>query len=185
VTLSESPDGGTTAEVFLPPRLISPDTTPGSWPRQAGETLRTRAGEGADAWVSVAELPFSALRFAAGPEPPLEPETDPPEAVPLELGVPVLGAPVPSPAIEAPAGVTLPEPAGAEPGGVLPIFESVEAGHFRTFGRGLLRVDEPQATAGESAEIMRSRLTSFQRGSRRARTAAQLNRGAKQPGQDG
>jgi hypothetical protein len=42
-----------------------------------------------------------------------------------------------------------------------------------------------QASVTESAETTRSKLASFQRGSRRARTAAQVNRSAKQPGQDG
>ena len=42
-----------------------------------------------------------------------------------------------------------------------------------------------EATAAESAEVTRSRLASFQRGSRRARVTAQMNRSAKQPGQDG
>ena len=42
-----------------------------------------------------------------------------------------------------------------------------------------------QATAAESAEITRSRLASFQRGSRRARATAQMDRGTKQPAQDG
>ena len=41
------------------------------------------------------------------------------------------------------------------------------------------------ASAAESAEITRSKLASFQRGSRRARTVAKMNRSAKQPGQDG
>jgi hypothetical protein len=41
-----------------------------------------------------------------------------------------------------------------------------------------------QAPATESAETARSKLASFQRGSRRARATAQVNRGA-QPGQDG
>ena len=40
-----------------------------------------------------------------------------------------------------------------------------------------------RASAAESAEAARSKLASFQRGSRRARATAQMNRGA-QPGQD-
>ncbi len=218
VTLGMAPDGGTTAEVYLPAALISPDAKPGGRLGQAGEALRNGAGEGAAARAAAADLPFSALRFAAGPQPPLEPETDTPEAVSLTLS-----APVPSPA---PGTVIVPETVGAEPGGVLPIFESVESGYFRTMGRGLPRPIDPQAgqptpagqpavdgaastglpqrippashvrdaavdhetrpaTAAETAEITRGRLASFQRGSRRARVAARMDRGARQPGQDG
>src|SRR5262249_46440643 len=42
-----------------------------------------------------------------------------------------------------------------------------------------------EASAAELAEITRSKVASFQRGSRRARAVAQMNRSAKQPGQDG
>ena len=42
-----------------------------------------------------------------------------------------------------------------------------------------------QASAVESAEIAWRKLASFQRGSRRARAVARMNRSAKQPGQDG
>ena len=42
-----------------------------------------------------------------------------------------------------------------------------------------------QAPVAEPAEITRSKLASFQRGSRRARAVARKNRSAKQPGQDG
>jgi hypothetical protein len=42
-----------------------------------------------------------------------------------------------------------------------------------------------QALVAEPAEITRSKLASFQRGSRRARSVARTNRSAKQPGQDG
>jgi hypothetical protein len=260
VTLSMPPDGGTTAEVYLPAALISLDAEPGGW-REAepggwreaepGGSLdtepggwRERAGEAPLAGASeevgaeVADLPFSALRFASGPEPPLGPETDAPQAVPL-----MMSAPVPSPAPGTSTGVTEPDPVGAEPGDGPPIFESVRSGYLHAFGRDLLRFGEQQAgqspagrparppaswgdasghavagppTAGrpapglpqripqpgqvrgaaadqetrqasvaEPAEITRSKLASFQRGSRRARTVAQRNRSAKQPEQDG
>jgi hypothetical protein len=39
----------------------------------------------------------------------------------------------------------MPEPAGTELGGALPIFDSVEYDYFRTRGSGLLRPREPQA----------------------------------------
>jgi hypothetical protein len=41
-----------------------------------------------------------------------------------------------------------------------------------------------QAPAAESAEITRSRLASFQNGSRRARAVARMNRSEQQPEQD-
>ena len=270
VKMSLPPGGGTTAEVFVPAALVSLDTKTRSRPGQTGEALRIRAGEEraradgeADAWVAAADLPFSTLRFAAGPEPSLEPETGTPEpeiSTPEpETGTPeavplLLGAPVSSPEPETSPGVTVAEPASAEPDDVLPIFESVESG----YGQGLWPSDPqagqstqawpptnrpaawgtgggraatgtpaadgqdgeravtgtpavggpassglpqrmpqpsqvhgatvdgetPQATS-ESAEVTRSKLASFQRGSRRARATAQVNRSAKQPSRDG
>ncbi len=94
VLLRTSPGGGTTAEVHLPATLISPDVTPGRL-GQAGGVLRSEAGQRAGGRTAVADLPFSALRFTARPEPPLEPETDLPESVPVTLS-----APVPPPAPE-------------------------------------------------------------------------------------
>jgi signal transduction histidine kinase len=259
VTLSTPPDGGTTAEVYLPAALISLDAEPG-WQRWAGEAPlagaseeASLAGAGEEADAEVVDLPFSALRFASGPEPFLDPETDAPEPVPL------LAAPVPSPAPGTSTGVTEPgvtdvgvteagmaeaEPADAESGDGPPIFESVRSGYPQAFGRGLLgfteleagqspvgwpvrppaswgggsdravagppaagrsassvpaqRLPQPgrvrgpaadqetsQASAAESAETTRSKLASFQRGSRRARSAARTNRSAQQPEQDG
>jgi hypothetical protein len=49
--------------------------------------------------------------------------------------------------------------------------------------RGAVADQETPAT--DSAETTRSKLASFQNGSRRARAVAQMNRSAKQPGQDG
>ena len=248
VTLSKPRDGGTTAEVYLPAALVSLDAEPGGWRRRAGEAPLAGASE--DAGAGAAGLPFSALRFASGPEPPFGLETDAPEAVPL-----VLSAPVPAPAPETSTGVTAPEPVGAEPGDGPPIFESVRSGYLHAFGREPLRFSEQQpgqspagrpagppaswgdgsgravagpptagrpassepptasspassglpqripqpgqvrgaaadqeaqqAPAAESAETTRSKLASFQRGSRRARAVAQTNRSAKQPEQDG
>jgi hypothetical protein len=246
VTLSMPPDGGTTAEVYLPAALISLDGgpgvwrgLPGGWRGRAGAAALTGAGASEEAGAGVADLPFSDLRFASGPEPPLGPETDLPEAVPL-----MLGAPVPPPAPGTSAGVAEPEPVGAEPGDGPPIFESVRSGYLHAFGRdrprsseqqagqspagrparppaswgdgsdhaaaGPRTADRPasswlpqrvpqpgqvrgaaadqearQAPAAEPAEITRSKLASFQRGSRRARSVARTNRSAKQPGQDG
>jgi signal transduction histidine kinase len=236
VTLSRPPDGGTTAEVYLPAALITLDSEPPGWRGRAGEAPVARASEEADA--GVADLPFSARRFASGPEPPLGPETDAPEAVPVMLGAPLpSSAPGNSPGEE-------PEPVAAEPDDGTPIFASVRSGYHYAFGRDLPRSREqqagpsptgqpvgpsaswgdgngravagiptaagpaspglpqsipqpgqvrgaaadqetPQASAAESAEITRSKVASFQRGSRRARAAAQMNRSAQQPGQDG
>jgi signal transduction histidine kinase len=250
VTLGTPPDGGTTAEVYLPDALITLDAEPGDRRERAGEV--PWASEEADA--GLANLLFPAPRFASGPEPHLGPETDTPEAVPV-----LLGAPVPSPAPGTSAGViepeppgtepepagTEPEPAGTEPGNGAPIFESVRSGYLHAFGRDPLRFGEQQAdqwpagppaarpptpwgdgsgravadpqaagrpvsswppryvpqpgqadggvvdqenrqaSAAELAEITRSKLASFQRGSHRARTVAQINRSATQPGQDG
>ncbi len=241
VTLSGPPDGGTTVEVYLPAALISLDTSPGAWQRPAGEAPLAGAGE--EAGAGAAE-PFSALRFASGPEPVFGLETDEPEAVPA-----MLAAPVPSPAPGTSTGVTEPDPVDAEPGEGAPIFESVRSGYVHAFGRDLPRLGEQQASqppagrpptrlpippsppaswgdgrgrtaaghatagppassgppqrgpepgqvrsaavdqetrqasAAESAEAARSKLASFQRGSRRARETAQMNRSA-QPGQD-
>jgi signal transduction histidine kinase len=139
VTLSMPPYGGTTAEVDLPAALISLGAAPGGWQGRAGEAPLAGASEDADA--GVADLPFSALRFASGPEPPLGPEeTDAAEAVPL-----MLGAPVRSPAPGISTGVTRPESVGAEPGDGPPIYESVRSGYPHAFGRGPLRFSEQQA----------------------------------------
>ena len=185
VTLSVPPDGGTTAEVYLPAALVSLGAGPDPWPGRAGEAHFAEASE--EAAATVPDLPFS----ASGAEPPPGPETGAPEAVPV-----MLSAPVPAPAPGTSTGATEPEPVDADLGDEPPIFESVRSGYFHAFGRDLLRPGDPQdgqspagrpagATAAESAEITRSRLAGFQRGSRRGRAVAQMNRGAKQPGRDG
>jgi len=148
VTLSTPPDGGTTAEVYLPDALITLDAEPGAWRRQAGET--SRASE--EAGAGRADLLFPPRRFASGPQ--LGPESDAPDAFPL-----LLGAPVPAPAPATPTGVarlelvstepepvnTEPEPVGAGPVDAAPIFESVRSGYFHAFGRDPLRFSEQQA----------------------------------------
>ena len=136
VTLSKPPDGGTTAEVYLPAALISVGTQPGGWRRRAGEAALAGASPEAD--TRAAELPAATPRFAAGPEPAGQ-ETDVPEAVPA-----MLGAPVPSSALEDPTAVTEPEPADAETGDGPPIFESVRSGYLHAFGREPLRSSEHQ-----------------------------------------
>jgi signal transduction histidine kinase len=240
VALGLPPAGGTTAEVHLPAALISQETEPGRWPGRTGEVLRTGPPGGAGAVAAAADPRPSAPRFAAGPESAVGPEIAMPDAVPVTLG-----APLPSPAPATSFAVIVPEPLGAELGGALPIFESVESDYFHTRGGGLLRPSEPQAgqptragqpaaasasgasaadgwpaaaaadtpaaggltsaglpqripqanlvpgaaddrvtrqaTAAESAQIARGRLASFQRGSRRARAVARMDRDAKQP----
>src|SRR5262249_60077802 len=136
-TVSMAPDGGTTVEVYLPDALVSLDAEASGWRRRSGETPLAGASE--EAGAGVAGLPFSALRFASRAEPPLGPETDAPEAVPV-----MLSAPVPSPAPGTPAGVTEREPVGAEPGDGPPIFESVRSGYLYAFGRDMPRFSEQQ-----------------------------------------
>jgi signal transduction histidine kinase len=136
VALGLPPGGGTTAEVHLPAALISQDAKPGGWPGRAGQVLRAGAEQGADAVAAYADLRPSAPRFAEGPQSAAGPEVATPDAVPLPLG-----APLPSPA-PATSPVTVPEPAGAEPGGALPIFESVESDYFHTRGGDLIRPSE-------------------------------------------
>jgi hypothetical protein len=134
VTLSRPPDGGTTAEVYLPAALITLGNAHGSWQGRAGEDSLISASDEADARVM--ELPF---RFASGPESPPALETDELEAIPAMLGAPV-AAPPPTP-----AAVTEPDPADAEPGDGPPIFESVRSGYLHAFGRDLPRSGEQQA----------------------------------------
>ena len=140
VALGLRPGGGTTAEVHLPAALISQHARPGGWPGQTGEVLQAGAAGGAGAVAAAADPRSSAPRFAAGPEFAVGPEIAMPDAVPLTLG-----APLPSPAPAATFAVTVPEPVGAELGGALPIFESVESDYFHTRDRNLLRPSEPQA----------------------------------------
>ena len=141
VTLSMPPDGGTTAEVYLPAALISlsadPGAEPSGWQGRAGEPRR--AGASVEAGTRAAGLPVSAVRVTSGPGHLPGREIDAPEAVPL-----LLGAPVPAPAPTTSTGVTEPEPVDAEPGDGPPIFESVRSGYLLAFGRDLVRFSEQQ-----------------------------------------
>jgi hypothetical protein len=154
VTLTMPPDGGTSAEVYLPDALISLDAEPDAWQLQAGEAslagVSEEPGATKEARVSkevspeLAHLLFPARRFASGPERPLEPETGTREPVPVLLGAPL--------AALDPETIEL-EPVGAEPGDG-PIFESVRSGYLHAFGRDPLRFgaqQAEQAPAGQPA----------------------------------
>jgi signal transduction histidine kinase len=227
VALKQPPGGGTTAEVYLPATLISPDTAPGRWPAPAGEGLRARGGGARDRGGAMdragardrGAVPLSsAPRFADGRERVRGLETGTSGAMRLALG-----APLPPPVPLAAFAVGLPEPEpepepergereSREPGGALPIYESVESDYPHPFGRDLPQPSGPQAAlpqriprarlasgtaaaqppqpaaSAESAEITREQLASFQRGSRRARAADRggdrIDRDPDQPAQD-
>ncbi len=98
VVLSQPPDGGTSAEVHLPAGLISHDVVSGGWLQQAAAAPPARTGERANGRTPAWDVPFSALRITAKPEPPVAPETGVREAAPLTLS-----APVPSPEPESAA----------------------------------------------------------------------------------
>jgi signal transduction histidine kinase len=130
VVLVLPPAGGTTAEIHLPVTLISLDAGPGG---------------GADATLEAGEAGPSAPWAAARPEFALGPTIAMSDAV-----SPTLGAPVPSPAPATSSAATGPGPAGEEvageePGGPLPIFESVEWKYFPTRDPDPLSSCEPQA----------------------------------------
>jgi anti-sigma regulatory factor (Ser/Thr protein kinase) len=163
VTLELPPNGGITARVHLPATLISQDARRGGWPGQNGEALKAGMdGQGAPE-AAAADLLRPAPRFAAGPEPAIgrEPAAGPQIAV-LE-GVPVpLSAPLPATAQASAYAVAVPEPVGAEPGGALPIFQSVEADYSsHTRDQDLPRPGEPQGgqptLAGQSATASAAR----------------------------
>ena len=200
VALGASPGGGTTAEVHLPPALISP----GGWPGLAGEAFQARASPEAVA--------ATAHPRPSSPWSPTEPKfAEGPEIATADAALLPLGAPVPAPA-----------PSASEPGGVLPIFEAVESDYFRTRDQDLAGPSEPQAgqptladqpspsvtsaglpqrvpradrilgtavdreqpTPAETAQIAVGRLASFQRGSRRARALTRIDRDARQSTED-
>ena len=65
---------------------------PGGWLRQAAAAPLARTGERANGRTPAWDVPFSALRIAAKPEPPVAPQTGVAEAVPLTLSAPVPSA---------------------------------------------------------------------------------------------
>ena len=142
VALEPRPGGGTMAEVRLPVALVSPGARPGGWPGRTGEFRR--AGAGGEAVAAGADPRRSAPRFTAGPQFAAGPEIARPDAVPLTLG-----APLPSWASSF-AG-TGPEPAAAEPGAALPIFESLESDYLHTHSHSLHRPSEPPASEPPAA----------------------------------
>ena len=145
VTLSRPPDGGTTAEVYLPAALISLGAAPGGWQGRADEASLTQVSE--EASGVVADQSSSALRFASGPEPSPGLESDEPEAV-----LAMLSAPVAAPAQGTSTDATEPDPMDTEPSDGLPIFESVRSGYLHAFGRDLPRSGEQQADPSPADE---------------------------------
>jgi signal transduction histidine kinase len=143
VMLSAPPDGGTTAEVYLPATLISLGAAPVGWQGGADEALPGGASEEA----GVTDQRLSALRFASGQEPPAGLEADAPEAVPA-----LLGAPMPAPAPGTSTSAAEPDPVDAESGDGPPIFESVRSGYLHTFDRDVLRISEEQADERQADE---------------------------------
>lgn len=125
----------------------------------------------------------------------------------MRRGARLLGAPLPCPAPPDPVAETVPEPVASEKEG-LPIFDSVESEYLAAYGADRIghggrgaEADAPaqrsrqanlvpgtmvhrRATAAVSAQIARSRLASFQQGSRRARAEAQMVREAKAARED-
>jgi signal transduction histidine kinase len=205
VALGPSPGGGTTAEVHLPPTLISPDAGTGGWPGLAGEAFRARASREA--------MAATAQPRPSSPWSPAEPKfAEGPEIATAGGALLPLGAPVPAPA-----------PSASAPGGVLPIFEAVESDYFRTRDQDVAGPSEPQAgqptpadqpspavtsaglpqriprsdripgtavdreepTPAEAAQVAVGRLASFQRGSRRARALTRIDGDARQSTEDG
>jgi len=79
----------------------------------------------------------------------------------------------------------MPEPVASQKEG-LPIFESVESEYLGAHGANLVpgTMVHRSATAAVSAQIARTRLTSFQQGSRRARAEAQIAREAERTRED-
>jgi signal transduction histidine kinase len=172
VTMEPSPGGGTVAEVDIPSALI----TSGGKPRQADEVLRIGAS-------AVAARPV---------------------VVPL-----LLGAPLPAPASAESSAVTAAEPPGAETGGlpIFESVESGYPGRssgpasadlphrttrlrpvpdtFAEYWPGAATPQYPppgepqQLEVAETTQIARTRLTSFQEGSRRARAEGRGPRDAK------
>ena len=146
VTLELPPNGGTTARMHLPATLISQDARRGGWPGQNGEAIKARVSGRADPEAAVADPRRPAPRLA-GPEPAIGPEPAAGPEIAVVDAVPVLlSAPLPATSQAAAFGVAVPEPAGTEPGGALPIFESVEADYSsRTREQDRLQPGEPHA----------------------------------------
>ena len=68
VTLGTPPDGGTSAEVYLPAALIVPEVKPPAWMGPSGEVLRSGAAQRAGGPAEATDPLGTAPRFAAGPE---------------------------------------------------------------------------------------------------------------------
>jgi signal transduction histidine kinase len=179
VELGLPSDGGTTAEVHLPAALISQNAEPDAVPLTLGAPLPPPApvtscdvtvpaplGAGLGGALPIfesVESDYLQTRGRGLPR-PSEPQADQPTAA---AGTPTAGGPT--------AGTPT---AGGPTAGTPTAGGPTSAG---------LPQRIPQASlvpAAESAQIARSRLASFQRGSRRARATARMDRDAKQPAQD-
>jgi signal transduction histidine kinase len=208
VVMRQPPGGGTTAEVHIPAALISHDARPGGWPGQAGQVLWAAGGGGADAAAGPADQWSSPPRFADGPDLVEEPESARPDLVPTPLGAPLPAeAPAAPATVIVPDSVGA-EPDGlpifdsvasgyfdADREGLTsaglpqrtPQATLVPGGGADGPTRPPVGVGPAQPvadadcphTATESAQMAQTRLASFQRGSRRARLAAQMDRDAK------
>jgi signal transduction histidine kinase len=184
VAIAQPPEGGTTVQVHIPAALISRAARPAGRAGIAGEVPRTGTGERSDAEPGPANR-WSAPRYTDGPRLDTDPEPAMGADAALRHGAPLLGAPLPS---HTPPGLlaeTMPGPVASEKEG-LPILEPVESAYLGAYGANLVAgtMVHRSATAAVSAQIARSRLTSFQQGSRRARAEAQLAREAKRTRED-
>ncbi len=204
VAIAQPRRGGTTVEVHIPVALISRAASPVGRAGVAGEVSRAGTSERSDAEPGLAGRWSSAPRYAVGPQVDADPEpvrgTDT-----MRHGAPLLGAPLPSLTPPLHLAEAMPEPVASQMEG-LPVFESVESEYLGAYGANRLGLTGAEAgtpaqssrqakhvprtmvhrsaTAAVSAQIARSRLTSFQQGSRRARAETQVAREAKRTRED-
>jgi signal transduction histidine kinase len=181
VAIAQPPGGGTTVQVHIPATLISRAARPVGRAGVAGEISRARIGE-----------------RSTDPEPVRGTDA-------MRHSAPLLGAPLPSLTPPHLLAEVMPELAASEQEG-LPIFESVESEYLGAGSANRLGLSDAEAcapaqdsrsaefvpgatvhrsaAAAVSAQIARTRLTSFQQGSRRARAETQTAREAKRTWED-
>jgi len=185
VAIAQPPDGGTTVQVHIPAALISRAASPVGRAGATGEVPGAGTGERSDAEPGPADRWSSARRYAVGPQLVTDPEPVMSTDAAMRQGAPLLGAPLPSLTPPHLLAETMPEPVASQKEG-LPIFESVESEYLGAHGANLVpgTMVHRSATAAVSAQIARTRLTSFQQGSRRARAEAQIAREAERTRED-